>query len=352
MSSYIENRETRDSAYAVRQNYFKDIEKYLLGFEQKAVENRLEVLWVNDEEQLVSTIESQFKSKYNKVCFDLPEIPATLASHHAVKRITPQTFEAQENIPDIVITNADFAVAETGEIVLLDKKTQNCFNLVQNIIIILDISKIVARRTDLDLILCILADSKHGAAIHKDVKFIRQPFAHVESNEFFSSSESNYSRQDVKITVLLYDNGVSDILRNENLREALYCIDCGLCAKVCPVFAITGKHSPIALVKAGISEQDSDIVFRNTTLCGNCDSVCPVAIPFNELLTKEMTVSKEGAANKFLSKFFLKRNKMNALNSRLRRFFILKKIFNKNKKLFNYFFSIKEDFFNIQQKEQ
>ena len=352
MSTYIENQETRDSAYAVRQNYFNDIEKYLLGFEQKAVENRLEVLWVNDEEQLVSTIESQFKSKYNKVCFDMPEVPAALASHHAVKRIAPQSFEAQENIPDIVVTNADFAVAETGEIVLLDKQTSNSFNFVRQLIIILDISKMVVRRTDLDLILYILSDSKHGAAIHEDVKFIRQPFSRIEAAEFFSSTENNYSRQDVKITVLLYDNGVSDILRNENLREALYCIDCGLCAKSCPVFAITGKYTPIELVKAGIAVPDSDTVFRNTTLCGNCNAVCPVSIPFNELLTKEMIVSKQSAANKFLNKYFLKRNKMNALNSRLRRFFILKRIFNQNKKLFNYFFSIKEDFFNIQQKEQ
>ena len=352
MGTYIENRETRDSAYAVRQNFFKDIEKYLLGFEQKAAENRLDVMWANNEEQLVSAIESLFKSKYNKVCFDMPEIPEALANHHAVKQIKPQKVENQESIPDIVITNADFAVAETGEIVLLDKKTQNCFNFVRNLIIVLDIGKIVARRTDLDLMLYILSDSKHGAPIHKDVKFIRQPFSHIETAEFFSSTENSYTRDEVNITVILYDNGVSEILRNENLREALYCNDCGLCAKCCPVFAVTGKYTPIELVKAGISEQNSDIIFKNTTLCGNCNSICPVAIPFNELLTKEMTVSKEGAANQHLCKHLLKRNKMNALNNRFRRFFFLKRIFNKNKKLFNYFFSLKEDFFNIQQKEQ
>lgn len=352
MSIYIENKETRDSAYAIRCNYFNDIEKNLLAFESKAVENRLNVLWANDEAQLVSVIESHFKSNYNKVCFDLPEIPDAFMEHRAVRQVTPQSFENQENIPEIVVTNANFAVAETGEIVLLNKKIKNCFNLVRQLIIVLDISKLVVRRSELDLMLYILADCQCNNSIHNDVKFIRQPFSYIESSEFFSSDEKNYTKQDVKITVVLYDNGVSDLLHNENLREALYCIDCGICTKNCPVYKITGKYTPIELVKAGAANPKSDVVFRNTTLCGNCSQICPVAIPFKELLTKEMMVAKEGSENKMLCKTFMKRSKMNKLNNRIRRFLFLKKLFNKNSKLFNYFFSIKEDFFNIQQKEQ
>ena len=352
MCTQPEARETRLSAYAIRQNYFKDIEKYLLGFESKAVENRLNVLWVNDEQQLVAAVTSHFKSSYNKVCFDMENVPAALSNLKSVKAIKPQSFENQENIPDIIVTEADFAVAETGEIALLDKQTKNCFNLVRQLVIILNINKITARRSDLDLLLSILSESKYGTSFPNDVKFIRQPFKFVEANEFFSSDEKNYTQQDINITVILYDDGVSELLHNENIKEAVYCIGCGLCAKHCPVFAVSGKYTPIALVRTGIDTPAPDKIFANTTFCGNCQSVCPVAIPFHELLTKQIAVTKGSLSNRLLVKRFTKRNKMNALNNPIRRFFFLKNKFSKNKKLFNYFFSIKEDFFNIQQKEE
>ena len=139
---------------------------------------------------------------------------------------------------------------------------------------------------------------------------------------------------------MLYDNGVSSILESSSFREALYCIDCGRCKEVCPVFKVTGQYSPVDLItlKNKNRGEIAKIITKNTTFCANCDVVCPVNIPFTEIMIKQLEQTKiRGNFKKVFANAFSKRNRMNKLNNKVQRYFFLNRYFKKNKELYDYY---------------
>jgi L-lactate dehydrogenase complex protein LldF len=93
--------------------------------------------------------------------------------------------------------------------------------------------------------------------------------------------------------VILLDNGRTNMLLNEKVREALYCIRCGACLNACPVYKNIGGHSygttysgPIGKVitphLCGMNQYKH--LSYASSLCGNCTEVCPVKINLHELL--------------------------------------------------------------------
>jgi L-lactate dehydrogenase complex protein LldF len=94
--------------------------------------------------------------------------------------------------------------------------------------------------------------------------------------------------------LILLDNGRSKLLGTE-FEEALYCIRCGACLNVCPVYRQTGGHAygstysgPIGAVITPLlkgTKEAKDLPFASS-LCGACWEACPVGIPLHELLLK------------------------------------------------------------------
>ena len=94
---------------------------------------------------------------------------------------------------------------------------------------------------------------------------------------------------------MIVDNGRSRLLRDPELRESLYCIRCGACLNVCPVYRKVGGHAygwvypgPIGAVvtpmQVGLKEA-KDLPYAST-LCGACREVCPVKINIPHMLLK------------------------------------------------------------------
>lgn len=325
----------------------------LLAFENKLSLNGIEVKWISDEAELTDYIKSSMpKSHFNKVCFDLPEIPENLTNtNNLIKTIAIEDLESNMESADFLITNANFGLVDTGSIVIFNHQCKNCFNKVDHIIFILNINNLISKSSDLGIILSLYdRDVIHGN--QQAVEIVSQPFNKILCNSYQFDQEESYTTQKVKITLVLYDNGITQILNNDKLRETLYCINCGNCKKVCPVYKNTHQHSPIDLVKknAAASNRKNSDIFANTTLCGNCERVCPVLIPFMNLFVSEM----ESIANKDhddnwrdFGKILNKRLKLNKLNGRFRRYFFVKGMYKENKKLQNYFMSQQDDFFNL-----
>ena len=203
------------------------------------------------------------------------------------------TLKELEDQPEHLVLKANFGVVESGALVLIDKKSRSHFNKVDNLHIILDINNLVVKQSDLEPLLFLLNKDSGEYLFPKDIKIISGEFDQIFSNTLYLSDEK-FSSKKVKTNLYLYDNGISKVLEDTVLRESLYCIDCGRCKEVCPVFKQTKKFTPIELVYSNCFEEirRTTQIYENTSLCGNCNEVCPVLIPLTDLMIYEMQMVK------------------------------------------------------------
>lgn len=345
----------RDKAYYLRHNYVEDMDKHLLNFETRASAHNLGVFWALNENQLANTILDLLPSKqYNKVCIDHPSLSSVLANIPQINEVPIDNLLMGHDEVDTLIVDADFAIAESGSLVFLDKKSSNLFNTFRNLIVIANIDQFLVKQTDLSVFI----DLKYGASNYpKDIKFVHFPFQKILKDPFPSTESSGFTEELVRISVVLYENSISDYMSDPFLRQSVYCIKCGKCASVCPVTQLNKDISPIDIVKMNCleSQKKTQSIFKQTTLCGNCQKVCPVKIPLKEMLIYEMQLvneTRDTSNNKLLHGIFMKRNKMNKYNSPFFRFFLMRFLFGKNKLLYNYYSNTKNTFFNITRKSQ
>jgi L-lactate dehydrogenase complex protein LldF len=185
---------------------------------------------------------------------------------------------------DIGITGANFGVAETGTIVTVTNEGNA--RLVTSVppvhVVVMGIEKLVPRFEDLSVFVQLLGRSGTGQDLTVYTNFITGP---RETGELDGAEEFH---------LILMDNGRSKLLGTD-FEEALYCIRCGACLNVCPVYRQTGGHAygstysgPIGAVITPLlkgDEEAKDLPYASS-LCGACWEACPVGIPLHELLLK------------------------------------------------------------------
>ena len=207
---------------------------------------------------------------------------------------------------DIGMSGANFGVAETGTIVTVTNEGNG--RLVTSVppvhVVVMGIEKLIPRFEDLSVFVQLLARSGTGQKITAYTNFITGPRGEGE----LDGAEEFH--------LILLDNGRSTLLGTE-FEEALYCIRCGACLNVCPVFRQTGGHAygstysgPIGAVITPLlkgSEEARDLPHASS-LCGACWEACPVGIPLHELLLKLRNLQVEeglvGKAQKVAFKAF------------------------------------------------
>ena len=340
----------QDKAYYLRHSYVEDMDTHLLNFETKATSHNLNVYWAIDEEHLGKTILELLPSKmYNKVCIDLPELPAFIERAEQINPVSIENILNHYDEADTLIVDADFAVAENGSVVFVNKKSKDIFNRFRNLVVIVSIDQFIVRSKDIPVFFDLKYDTYPS-----DIKIVQYPYKIIFKDPIPSSESKGYVEDDVRVNVILYENSITKYMMDPFLRKSLYCINCGKCAKVCPLAQLNNELSPIDIVKNNCLDayNRTQNVFKQTTLCGNCQQVCPVKIPLTEMLIYEMQLvneNKDTSNNKLLHDIFIKRNKMNKYNSPFFRFFLMKFLYGKNKQLYNYFSSIKNTFFNLTQ---
>ena len=346
-------QDMRDRAFSLRYSFIESLETHLLALESNLIDHKVNVRWAQDETALCDSIVELLPGKqYNSACFDVANVPELLSTYENV--INPVSVEAVVNHDqetETLIVESDFAIAENGSLVFVNRKSSDCFNLVRNVIVIVNIDQIIVSQSDLSLFLR-LKSGNASSDFPSDVKILNKPYKKIVSDLFLSSQSVGYTEEDVTISVILYDNNITDILQDASLRQSLYCIHCGRCATVCPVMKVNNGISPIDLVKKNCFDQfnRTQSIFQQTSLCGNCQEVCPINIPLVDLLIYEMNlVSENTSYNKTKSFFSIlsKRSKINKKNSPFWRYFFLKRFYSKNKMLLNYLLNQKEQFYNI-----
>ena len=135
--------------------------------------------------------------------------------------------------------------------------------------------------------------------------------------------------------VILLDNGRTNLLANEKLRESMYCIRCGACLNACPVYKNIGGHSygttysgPIGAVITPHLKNMKEWKHLSyaSSLCGNCTEVCAVKINLHELLLENRHESIDEGLGKFSEKMawkmwkqaMLRRKWMNMANGNMK----------------------------------
>jgi L-lactate dehydrogenase complex protein LldF len=182
---------------------------------------------------------------------------------------------------DLGITGCNFAVAESGSIVLVENEGNGRLtSTVPRVhVVLMGMERIVETWDQLDLMLNLLARSSTGQALTTYTNIITGPRRPGEGD----------GPDEVHIVIL--DNARSEILGSPE-REILNCIRCGACLNVCPVYRQTGGHAygsvysgPVGAVLTPLMRPETGAELANaSTLCGACMQACPVSIPIQDLL--------------------------------------------------------------------
>jgi len=185
---------------------------------------------------------------------------------------------------DLGITGANFAVAETGTLVLVTNEGNGRMvtSLPRLHVAVMGMEKVIPTMTDLVVFLSILAKSATGQKLSSYTTLVRGPRqpGELEGPEHFH--------------LILLDSGrVRQI--GGPLREALYCLRCGACLNVCPVYRQIGGHAyghtypgPIGILLTAMLKGTDSVkdLAHASSLCGACKDVCPVRIDIPRMLVE------------------------------------------------------------------
>jgi L-lactate dehydrogenase complex protein LldF len=181
---------------------------------------------------------------------------------------------------DIGISGANFAVADTGAVVVVESEGNGrmCLTLPDVLISVVGIEKVIPTFRDLDVFLQSLPRSATGERMN--------PYNSIWTGVTPGDGPSEFH-------VVLLDNGRTQVLANGEGREALNCIRCGACLNACPVYHQTGGHAYGSVYQGPIgaiitpqlqSLKHSRSLPYASSLCGACYDVCPVKINIPEIL--------------------------------------------------------------------
>jgi L-lactate dehydrogenase complex protein LldF len=196
---------------------------------------------------------------------------------------------------DIGISGANFLVADSGAVVLVENEgnARLTTSAPRIHIAIAGIEKVIPRAQDLATFLKLLARSATGQLLSVYTSFLSGPRREGE----IDGPEEFY--------VVLLDNGRTKLLPDKSKRQSLYCIRCGACLNTCPVYRRIGGHSfpwvysgPIGAIITpqfmGVAHEPG-LPFASS-LCGACGEVCPVKIDIPKILLELRSDVKKSEA--------------------------------------------------------
>jgi len=337
----------RSAASAIKEHSLSRMDEYLLQFEKAAQDNGVTVHWAADAAEHNAIIESilrkhnakkivKSKSMLTEECglnfylrdrgmhvvdTDLGEYIVQLREEHPSHIVLPAIHLKKQDVSDtfhehlqtqknnidevyltraartvlrqkfleadVAITGVNFAIAETGGIVICTNEGNADLGVHAAPVHIacMGMEKLIPRAADLGIFLRLLARSATG-----------QPITTY-------SSHFHKPRPGTEMHVVIVDNGRSRQLGREAFRGSLKCIRCAACFNTCPVYRRSGGHSyhnavagPIGSILAPNLDmkENADLPFAST-LCGSCTNVCPVKINIHEQLWSwRQELMKEG----------------------------------------------------------
>ena len=197
---------------------------------------------------------------------------------------------------DVGMTGANMLIAETGSIVVVTNEgnADLTMTLPKTHIAVSTIEKIVPTVDDAMTVLRLLARSATGQDVTVYSSFVTGPKRTADPD-----GPENFH-------MVLIDNGRSAMF-DSGFREMLRCIRCGSCMNHCPVYTVVGGHAYNSMYEGPMGsvltpglrglEKAGDLP-NASTLCGKCETVCPMKIPLPKLLRRWRQRQHDRALNK------------------------------------------------------
>jgi L-lactate dehydrogenase complex protein LldF len=332
----------KDRASFIKSEAINNLPQYLLEFEKNSQANGAEVIWAEDANEAIQSVQQILKENKARLLVksksmtteeielnehvealgvesletDLGEYIVQIAGEKPYHIVTPAMHKSKEDISDLFhkkfdtpenstpqyltnfvrgllrekftqadvgVTGANFLIADKGAIALTENEgnAMMTFSFPKIHIVIAGIEKVVPTMKDLGLMWPLLAAHGTGQQITVYNSIVSGPKRTTEED----GPEKMY--------VILLDNKRSELYGKDDQFEALKCIRCGACLNACPIYKNVGGYTydatysgPIGSIITpffkGFSEYNH--LSSACSVCGKCTEVCPVRIPLHNML--------------------------------------------------------------------
>lgn len=349
MGNYRNAELERERAFQLRNRSLLHLEKLLVDFETRFKENGGQVLWACDADDALEMIWNIVNKRNNKSLtrsnstildeigidgflkerhvkvYDTsiaryilgaagkspyhPVFPALNLSKEEIGAVLNRQFKLKtDSTPkqtvnfvryqinqelskaSICLTGANYLLADLGGVVFTENEgniLKSC-NSAKVHIVVAGIEKVVSSIEDLSVLIPLTAAHATGSGLTSVNTIVTGP--------------SHDSQGPEQMIVILLNNGRTDLLKNEVIRQSLSCTHCGACVSVCPIYKNIGGNTygtpyigPIGTVMAPLMYDLSEFAHLASlcSLCGRCTEVCPVKLPIEDLIIENRRLVAE-----------------------------------------------------------
>jgi L-lactate dehydrogenase complex protein LldF len=178
------------------------------------------------------------------------------------------------------ITGVNFAAASDGALVMLENEGNLRLSMSVPAVhlAVMGVEKLLSALADLPVFLRLLPASATGQRLTSLVHVVKGLKTIAGGQQAFY--------------LVVLDNGRRRLAEHPDLKEALFCLRCGACLNICPVFQVGAAHlyrrvypGAIGILLAPYLLPTGDIADL-CTQCGACADLCPVAINLPDMILK------------------------------------------------------------------
>jgi iron-sulfur cluster protein len=194
---------------------------------------------------------------------------------------------------DMGISGANMAIAETGTVAIVTNEGNGCMSttLPPVYVAVVGYEKIISSWEDAMAILRLLSRSTMLLKMPVYISYITGP-----SRSYAIPGVAQLEGQGpTEVHIVLVDNGRMAMRESADFREALYCLRCGACLNICPVFGSVAGQTYGYIYQGGIGtiltaflhgiDKAKDLA--NLCLgCMACQQVCPVRIDIPRMIKR------------------------------------------------------------------
>ena len=339
----------REKAKNIKWKTIENLDKYLIQFEQNFTKNGGKVIWAQNAEEAnqavleickqhgasqvvksksmvteeihlnaflekhqIESVETDLGEYIQQLDGETPYHIVTPAMHKSKEdcarvfheklgtepNLTPNeiTLVARNNLrvkytsAGVGVTGGNFLLADVGAVCVTENeghgRLTTAFPKVH--VAIVGIEKMIPSIDDLNLFWPLLATYGTG----QNVTVYNSIFTGPKKAHEVDGPEAMY--------VILLDNGRTNLMKDPNVRESMYCIRCGSCLNACPVYKNIGGHTYGATYSGPIGSvitphlkdfEEFKHLSYASTLCGNCTEVCPLKINIHGMLHYNRTLA-------------------------------------------------------------